>query len=598
MSIMATMCESLEKLAKERFPNLTEAETRILEAAINGEPAICGPNSNDADQANDPSNDVNWLPSRTIRADILEWLCTTDGVSGRVSRQGIHIYAGKISGVLKFAYATIPFPLFFQRCAFSEDISFKNARIPSLILTSSSTHTILADGIEVAGNVLLNENFHSRGQVLFRDAKIGGGFRAEGGFFEYASGTTFDLQSENALGCDRLKVNGSVFLSTSNCRSTFKGEVGLAGAFIGSNLECDGGTFDNAGKFSIRADRVTTVGSIFLRDGFVARGAVRIINATMQVLDCTRGTFEGDGNSALNAEGATIRGAAVFDGSITCSGGMQLRAVEAGDVSCRISRFTSFDLRRARIQHVLRWKEIVDAPDTILDLRDASIGSIEDDEASWPTVGNFYADGLRYEGLTGHPTDVDARLRWIGLDTSCSPQLYRHLATVYKDAGETKYAREVLYRLESLLHDRQSGPIAILWSFLLKWTIGYGYKLWMAFMWLILITIIGISVSSIGYRDKVIAPTEKDAYTYFETHQQAPASYQRFSSFMYSVEHSIPAINLGVSTNWSANAVAQLPGHPYYVYGLRWWFCAQTLLGWGLSIFFIAGLTGLVKSDK
>src|ERR1035441_2278105 len=141
-----------------------------------GGSAICGPN--------DPSNGENWLPLRTIRADILEWLCTTEIASGRV-KQGIHIYAAKISGILEFAYATIPFPLLFQRSPFAEDISFKNARIPSLILTSSKTHTILADGVDVAGNVLLNAGFHSRGEVLFRDAKVGGNFRADGGLFEY-----------------------------------------------------------------------------------------------------------------------------------------------------------------------------------------------------------------------------------------------------------------------------------------------------------------------------------------------------------------------------------------------------------------------------
>ena len=555
---------------------------------------------------NNPGNGENWLPLRTIRADVLHWLCTTDIASGRVSKHGIKIYAARISGVLDFSYVTIPFPLFFRRCSFAEDISFKNSRIPSLILTSSWAHTILADGVDVASNVLLNAGFHSRGEVLFRDAKIGGIFRTDGGVFEYASGTNFGCNSENALGCDRIRVNGGVFLSRPDSRSHFRGEVGFAGAWIGSNLECDGGTFDNPDKAAVRADRVTTVGSIFLRNGFSATGAVRLLNARMQVLDCTNGTFDGNGNIALHAENATIPGLAVFDGSITRSGSTQLWGIDVGAVSCRRCKFMKLDLRNACLHHALRWKEIVGPRGAVLDLRDASIESIEDDEASWPSPGNLYVDGLRYEGFANCSRDIDTRLRWIGLDKSDSPRSYKQLAYVYTKMGETRNARGVLYRLEELLHSRQPAlitiglhnPLPALWSFLLKWTIGYGYKLERAFAWMLLVTIIGIICSSIGYREKMIVPTEKDAYTHFVAHQQPPASYQRFSSFMYSVEHSVPAINLGISSNWSANTAAQFPGHPPYVYGLRWWFCVQTLLGWGLSIFFIAGLTGLVKSDK
>ncbi len=45
----------------------------------------------------------------------------------------------------------------------------------------------------------------------------------------------------------------------------------FAGAEIGSNLECDGGTFENPGSNAIVADRARVHGSVFLRDGFVAK---------------------------------------------------------------------------------------------------------------------------------------------------------------------------------------------------------------------------------------------------------------------------------------------------------------------------------------
>jgi len=598
----------ISDLADERFPNLTEAEKRVLVAATTGNVAICGPTQNDNDPANEPRNGDGWIPERTIHAEFLEWLCTDEIVSRSVSKQGIHIYAAKIEGILGFSYSSIPFPLLFQLCTFAQDISFKNARIPSLIFTSCLTHSILADGVDVANNVLMNGGFHSTGQVLFRNARVGGDFRTDGANFDYAPAKSFNLQTGNALGCDRIKINGSLFLSQSAFPSAFHGEVGFASAWIGSNFECDGGSFRNPGKdkFAIRADRITVAGSMFLRNKFSAEGAVRLLNANIGMLDCTRGSFLGNGLTALNAEGARIAEMAVLDSSRASSGGMQLRGLDAKDLSCLHGEFESVDLRHAKIHRVFRWKELIGPEETDLDLRDATIGCIEDDHSSWPSFGFVHLEGLSFEGFTNCTRDIDVRLKWIERDVSQSPMIYKQLAGVYSKAGETRDSREALFQLEKLLHRKQQKAARLwflklflyLWGQCLKWTIGYGYKLERAFFWMLILTTFGIVASSWGYREQMIVPTDKDAYVYFEANQEPPPSYQRFNSTMYSIEHSLPAINLGISGSWTANPSIQLPGRATYCYKLRWWFWIQTLLGWGLSIFFIAGLTGLVKSDK
>ena len=612
------MSESLIALVPDRLLPLSEAEKRMLESATKGEPAICGQNDLDDDPENAPGNSENWLPSRTIRADILEWLCTTD-MASKVSRQGIHIYAAKISGILKFAYTPISFPLRFQRCVFTHDISFKNARIPSLILDGSWTRTILADGVDVANNVLLIAGFHSFGQVLFRDAKIGGNFRTDGALFEYALGTTFDLQSENSLGCDRMNVNGSVFLSKAekSARSTFKGEVGLAGAFIGSNLECDRGTFHNQGKIAIRADRIKVIGAVYLRNQFSSKGAVRFLNAQMDVFDCSSGTFDGDGKIALIAQGATITDLASFDGAVFQSGDAQFRGLTTGDVTFRASKLTLLDLRYATIRRALRLKRIVDPQQSSWDFRNASAGSVDDDQNSWPNPGSLFVDGFSYEGFgsvvtesqdapDNCPRDLKSRLLWIRLDTRNPTYAYKQLASAYSKVGDTLNSRATHYALEVLLHRLRISEetwvtlkvMQWAWSQWLKMTIGYGYKLSRSFWWLLLFGTLGYAASSVGLRDRVITPTDKDAYTYFIQHGQAPDYYPRFSAFVFSIEHSVPAINLGISNNWSADSVAQVSANPCYARSIRIGLLAQRLLGWILSIFFIAGISGLVKSDK
>ncbi len=612
------MTAELLKSAEKLFPSLSEAERRVI-SAVDGQPAICGNSSNDSD---DPQNGANWGPSRTIDPEVIRWLCLQAAALGRSPNSPIDVYAAKISGVLDLSGAVIPCPLSFRHCFFVDEIWLKNAKVPSLILTGSWTRTILADGIDVAGNVLLNQGFHSKGQVLFRDAKIGGNLRTEDARFEYEKGDMAHRYSENSLGCDRIRVNGSIWLSKPGHGSVFKGEVGLASAFVGSNLECDSSTFENPGKTAIRADRITVVGSIFLRNQFSSKGAVRLLNAQIGVLDCSEGIFEGydeaapgDDKAAICAECATISGYAVFDRTVIRCGAAQFRAVTAGDMTFRGTEMTSVDLRYATIRRELRIKKIVNPQHSRWDLRNASVDSLDDDGKSWPNPGNLRLDGFSYERFgspdfqddsTTLPPDLEARLEWLRLDTSNPPRAYRNLASAYSKAGETLNSRETLFHLEDLLHRRRIKEarcavmkvVAWAWSQCLKVTIGYGYRLWLSLCWLALLCAVGWAISCWGHSNNLIVPTDKEAYTYSLQHGDVPDYYPHFRALRFTIEQTFPAINLGISGSWSADGVPLKSERLGFATGIRAWFFVQRLFGWLLSIFFIAGITGLVKSDK
>jgi hypothetical protein len=604
----------LLKAAEERFPSLSEAE-RCMISAVDGNAAICSNSSSDFDAMNDPRNGANWGPPRTIDPEVIRWLCAQATTLGRSPNSPIDVYAAKISGVLDLSGAVIPCPLSFRRCAFVDEIWLKNAKVPSLILTGSWTRTILANGMEVAGNVLLNEGFHSKGQVLLRDAKIGGNLRTEDARFEYEKGDVAHSISENSLGCDRIRVNGSIWLSKPGHGSVFKGEVGLGSAFVGSNLECDDSKFENPGLFAIRADGITVVGSVFLRGKFSSKGAVRLLNAKMRVLDCTAGTFEGDGKIALIAEEATISGKAIFEEAVIKGGAALLRSVAAGDISFRAAELTSVDLRYATIHRALRLKNIVNPQHSRWDLRNASVDSLDDDGKSWPNPGNLRLDGFSYErfgsldfqddSATLRP-DLKARLGWLRLDTSNPPRAYRNLASAYSKTGETLNSRETLFHLEDLLHRRRIKEarcavmkvIAGAWGQCLKVTIGYGYRLWLSLCWLALLCAVGWTISCWGHSSNLIVPTDKDAYAYSLQHGDVPDYYPHFNALRFTIEQSLPAINLGISSSWSADGAPQNSERPRFATGIRAWFFVQRLFGWLLSIFFIVGITGLAKSDK
>jgi hypothetical protein len=135
------------------------------------------------------------------------------------------------------------------------------------------------------------------------------------------------------------------------------------------------------------------------------------------------------------------------------------------------------------------------------------------------------------------------------------------------------------------------------WNQWLNASIGYGYKLWRSLYWLIPLSLMGGLLSDLGYRNKVIVPTDKDAYAFSAQHWYIPNNYPRFSATMFTIEHSLPAISLGISSSWSADVTPQ-SSHPRYGEVIRVWLVTQRILGWLLSIFFLAGITGLVKSDK
>ena len=65
----------LLSLAENQFYPLREAEEKLLRAAPAGETAWCGPTQQGFDSANDPRKADTWGPQRSIRAELLRWLC-------------------------------------------------------------------------------------------------------------------------------------------------------------------------------------------------------------------------------------------------------------------------------------------------------------------------------------------------------------------------------------------------------------------------------------------------------------------------------------------------------------------------------------------
>ena len=131
-----------------------------------------------------------------------------------------------------------------------------------------------------------------------------------------------------ALNADGLKTRRGVFFRNG---FTARGEVRLLGAVIGGNLECDGGTFDNPNGKALSADGLTTRGNVFLREGFTAKGEVRLLGGDIGgSVDCSGGTFENPDGHALSADRLKTGGGVFLREGFTAKGEVRLLGADIG----------------------------------------------------------------------------------------------------------------------------------------------------------------------------------------------------------------------------------------------------------------------------
>jgi hypothetical protein len=579
--------DDLEALAQARSAPLSQAELKLLRAAPKGEVAWCGPSAKDDDPANDPAKADEWGREREIRADLIRWLCVDRAAASAVDPKGIQVHAARITGQLDLSFVSVPFPLVLWRCRFTDDADLSFVDLPALYLTGSWVRSLAGGGAKVGGGVFLRGGFSAEGEVRLLGAQIAGDLDCSAG--------SFKNPGKNALSADRADVRGSVLLRSDFCA---KGEVRLIGARIRGDLACSGGTFKNPGKHALNAERSDVKGSVFLRGGFSAEGEVRLVGAQIGVrLNCCGASIKNPGKDALSADGADVKGDVFLHEGFSAEGEVRLaRAEIGGALDCGGGRFSQVKAETAAIAGPLFWRRVKAAETTKLDLINASAGSLVDDEESWPSKGNLLLDGFVYGQISGDsPRDAKTRLRWLERQEPFRPQPYRQLAKVLREAGDDSGARKVLFKMECRRTQEERSTYARLKGWVLRLGVGYGIYPLRAFGWLVLVWALGWGLFRHGYFSGAMAPTDKDAYHCFVDHGRLPDHYQRFTASIYSLENSLPFVNLGQKDHWAPDPNPQ--GSPWLATSLRGFRWGQVLAGWLLATLFVAGVTGVVRKE-
>src|ERR1035437_9464337 len=308
------------------------------------------------------------------------------------------------------------------------------------------------------------------------------------------------------------------------------GEVRLLGAHIAGVLDLTGAKLRNKDGIALRADRIQVEGGVFGREGFEVDGEVRLLDAHIA------------GQLALT--GAKLRNP---DGI----------ALNAG---------------RLHVDDSLIWR-----PATVLggiDFRFARVGIWADTEAamSFPAA----LEGLQYDAIHQASVSlaVSARLDWLALDPyGYSPSSYVQLASVLRAGGHERQARQVLIASQQgrRTHGRNwlTRTSSQSLSAVLRWTVGYDYRPWLALIWLLAL---------IGTASSMIEILPGGAAKSFTPMTGAPAP---FHALLYVLHSVFPFVDFGYSL-WVPNGAAQ------------WITVISVVLGWALATAVVSAFAGIL----
>ncbi|MFD4527435.1 oxidoreductase [Streptomyces sp. NPDC058470] len=468
-------------------------------------------------EADDPVRGGSWGPERTVRAAVLVALLVGGdaGSSGAVA--GLRLAGARITGQLDLDGAEIGHVLWLEHCRLEEAVSLYGASTRTAHIRDSWVPGVEAGLARVQGHLDLKRSVLDGDRLSLVNAHIAGELNL--------NGTRISTPGEWAVFAGGLVMEGGVF-----CKNlTTRGGVRLLGAQLSGGLFMQGARLSSPEGVALAADSVTA-GTLDLSKGFTAEGTVRLRGARI--------------SDNLTFEGATLKGA---------------RGGEEPSVVCLLMQATDFDFT------------VAETPEGAVDLRGAQVSYLYEGEHSWPAVveldGFVYGsikmvEGGRRREAVGRPEGVVRRVGWVRRSPGYSPQPYEQLASCYRKVGHDDDARRVL--LAKQRHRRRtSGPAGRAWGHVLDATVGYGYRPWLAGVWLLALILLGTLVFA---ADDPVPVKEGEG---------AP-----FQPFVYTLDLLIPLGGLGQRANW------------YWADGgAQWLAYALIAAGWVLTTAVLAGVT-------
>ncbi|MEW2071956.1 oxidoreductase [Streptomyces sp. NPDC007346] len=454
----------------------------------------------------DPALGARWGAERTVRAEVVAALLLGGNTERSSGVASLRLAGARITGHLDLAGAEISHLLWLKECRLEQGVSFYAASTRTVRITDSRVPGVDAGLARVEGHLDLHGSVMERGNLSLITAQVTGELDLNGAHIR--------APGKWALFAGGLVMGGGVF-----CRKGFtaRGGLRLPGAQLPGGLFLQGARVENPGGEALVADNVTAT-VVDMSEGFSATGTLRLRGARISDL--------------LTLEGASL------GGSATALFGVGMRV-------------GTFDFGLAA------------EPAGAVDLRGAEAAVLRDREQSWPKevrMDGFVYGSLRSDGAP-LPEGVGHRLAWIRRNPGYAPQPYEQLAASYRRAGHDDDARRVL--LEKQRHRRRTlhAPGRV-WGHLLDATVGYGYRPWLAALWMTALCLLGSLVFSAGSPVRT-----KDG-------EGAP-----FNPLFYTVDLLFPIGDFGQRGAWHWTGAAQ------------WLSYLLIAVGWLLTTAVVAGVS-------
>ncbi|MDW3183745.1 hypothetical protein [Roseobacter sp.] len=368
-------------------------------------------------------------------------------------------------------------------------------------------------------------------------------------------------------------------------------------------LNLDGSAFPE-----LNAQGAKVKGDIFLRK-VTAEATVDVNDATIGgQLSCIGAIFNATSGYALNAQGAQVTGGFFFRGVRTGQG--------------------------------------------VINLTAAQVGILVDDPHSWPPKDRLILDGFTYKQIENAEFPrLSDRLDWLAKGSTWGheflPQPYTQLAKVYREMGQDGDARDILaererrllrhrFFSEVTLHNgtpkdgvtlRQINFHVILWSFLARIVVGYGYHPFRSVMILFALIALSAVFADRAWQTGGITPNSAHvlvspgwlahhavegapAHVWIgdvipagwspdpETPEQkwpdvAPGrDWETFNALAYGADIAIPIIAFGQTDAWAPSVSRGAWGT-----FLWWWRWVATTTGWIVTGLAAAAVTGIIRRD-
>jgi hypothetical protein len=532
-------------------------------------------------------------PERRLSAAFIrQWSIGDTGA--RADPRGLLVRGARVTGRLDLSYCEITHPLGFIDCHFEEEPDLRRLRIPALTFEGCSLPGINADSTDVRSSLSFERSTIS-GMLSLLGANVGGDLLLGEATIVPPVGLT---ERATALRGRCMRISGVLNLE----QATFFGQVRIPSSVIGADIVGRGAVITASGRHSddrprepewdwrcaLIADgaqvgmscdlgRVTTTGEISLIGARIGTD-VNLANARLTApLEAAARTPAGPRGDAVSCDGAEIGGNVDLSQALV-HGTVRLNAAHVkGCVQIVESVLTgartilNMVVTEVDLALVLREANLAGH----VELFGASVGTLDDDVAtgecglgSWAGT-SATLEGFSYRRFAGSAASgVRERTRWLRLSGNYEPGAWEQLIAVYRASGRDGDARAASIAAETdRLRRAHLTRTQRTTQWLLRLTIGYGYRSWLAGMWAAAI------VSAYAF---VVANSA------FAADNKAPGPSP--PAFVYAADVFLPIIDFGQAALWTPLGAVRF---------VHW---SVILSGWILTTLFVAGFTKVVRS--